>query len=65
MKKPDVPTEVIYAYCDFIEDMINTGQFLDIPTARQFCEIYLEEIKEHNAIKNDQPQKPNPFSLIT
>lgn len=61
----DVPREVIEAYCDFVEDMIFTGQFLDIPTARQFCEVYLEEIQEYNAIKNDQPQKPNPFGLVT
>ena len=63
MKK--VPTEVIYDYCDFIEDMINTGQFLEIPSAKKFCEIYLEEMKENKARKDDQPQKPNPFSLIT
>lgn len=61
----DVPREVIEAYLDFLEDMIFTGQFLDIPSARQFCEGYLEEIKEYNAIKNDQPQKPNPFGLVT
>ena len=65
MKKPDVPTEVIYAYCDFIEDMINTGQFLEIPTARQFCEIYLEEIKEFNLDKNGKAKPESPFNLIT
>jgi len=63
MKK--VPDEVIYGYCDFIEDMINSGEFLEIPSSREFCEFYLEELKDFNESKKGKAKPESPFNLIT
>jgi thiaminase len=64
-----VPIEVMYAYCDYIEDMMDTGQFLEIPSARDFCNIYLEEITAYIDARDGNkpptpPTTPNPFGHI-
>lgn len=68
-----VPIEVIHAYFDYVEDITDHGGFLEIPSAREFCNMYLGELNEFIALRNTDgipnPKEPltptNPFGLIS
>ena len=66
-----VPMEVIYAYFDYIEDLTECGEFLEVPSSRQFCEIYLEELNQFIAERDgipdptEPPPPTNPFGFIS
>lgn len=66
-----VPIEVIYAYFDYVEDLTDHGEFLEVPSAREFCKIYLEELNEYIAERDgipnpkEPPTPTNPFGLIS
>jgi len=66
-----VPMEVIYAYFDFIEDLTESGEFLEIPSAREFCTFYLEELNQFIAERDgipdptEPPPPTNPFGFIS
>jgi len=66
-----VPMEVIYAYFDYVEDLTECGEFLEVPSAREFCKMYLEElndfIAERDRVPNPKEPTPptNPFGFIS